>query len=491
MMRALVFLHRWLGVGLCLFFLVWFATGIGMMYWDFPAVTDRDRLARSPALDASAIVLSPQQAYATLRLAAPPDDARLGTFDLRPVYRFRAGRALHVVYADTGEPRTEASAAASMRRVAARWSGQREQDAATESIDAVDQWTVQGPLRTLRPLWKYSWPDGQQVYVAQSTGEVAQYTTRASRIGAYLGPIPHWLYFTPLRSRPSRWTAVVVWSSGIGTVAAMLGLAIGVSRYAPSKRYVLAGARTGIPYRGQKRWHMILGLIFGVGAATWAFSGMLSMDPFPALTDDAVRRRAAEAIGARLRGPVDLAAFDRKAPRAALAELAGLPIKELELTTFDARPAYVAALDGGETRVVPIDGAPRDAFDRDRIASIVADAVRPSAARIHLLDAYDAYYLDRRGERPLPVLRVELDDADRTRYYVDPRTARIAGSYSSRAWVTRWLYHGLHSLDFPWLYGHRPAWDVVVAAFMLGGTALSVTSLILASQVVGVRRRRS
>ena len=174
-------------------------------------------------------MLSPQQAYATLRLAAPPDDARLGTFDLRPVYRFRAGRALHVVYADTGEPRTEASAA-SMRRVAARWSGQREQDAATESIDAVDQWTVQGPLRTLRPLWKYSWPDGQQVYVAQSTGEVAQYTTRASRIGAYLGPIPHWLYFTPLRSRPSRWTAVVVWSIPIRPPSGIVGECGGIVR---------------------------------------------------------------------------------------------------------------------------------------------------------------------------------------------------------------------------------------------------------------------
>ena len=237
MMRGLVFLHRWLGVGLCLFVLVWFATGIGMMYWDFPAVTDRDRLARSPALDASAIVLSPQQAYAALRLAAPPDDARLGTFDLRPVYRFRAGRALQVVYADTGEPRTEASAA-SMRRVAARWSGQREQDAASESIDAVDQWTVQGPLRTLRPLWKYSWPDGQQVYVSQASGDVVQYTTTASRVGAYFGAIPHWLYFTPLRKHQPQWSRFVIWTSGIGTATALLGIVVGLWMYVPTTRAV-------------------------------------------------------------------------------------------------------------------------------------------------------------------------------------------------------------------------------------------------------------
>jgi len=51
--------------------------------------------------------------------------------------------------------------------------------------------------------------------------------------------------------------------------------------------------------------------------------------------------------------------------------------------------------------------------------------------------------------------------------------------------MSRWLYHGLHSLDAPWLYAHRPAWDIVVITFMLGGTALGVTSLILAWRVIG------
>ena len=52
--RVAIFVHRWLGVALCLLFLLWFASGIGMMYWDFPNVTAADRLERSPALDAAA-----------------------------------------------------------------------------------------------------------------------------------------------------------------------------------------------------------------------------------------------------------------------------------------------------------------------------------------------------------------------------------------------------------------------------------------------------
>ena len=51
--------------------------------------------------------------------------------------------------------------------------------------------------------------------------------------------------------------------------------------------------------------------------------------------------------------------------------------------------------------------------------------------------------------------------------------------------MNRWLYHGLHSLDFPWLYNYRPLWDIVVITFMVGGTALCVTSLVLAWRVLG------
>jgi hypothetical protein len=71
-----------------------------------------------------------------------------------------------------------------------------------------------------------------------------------------------------------------------------------------------------------------------------------------------------------------------------------------------------------------------------------------------------------------------------TRYYVDPGTATVVGQYSARGWVNRWLYNGLHSLDFPWLYNYRPLWDIVVITLMLGGTALCLTSLVMTWRVL-------
>ena len=47
------------------------------------------------------------------------------------------------------------------------------------------------------------------------------------------------------------------------------------------------------------------------------------------------------------------------------------------------------------------------------------------------MEEYDAYYLDRRGERPLPVIYARMNDAVSTRYYIDPRTARVVGNYSA------------------------------------------------------------
>jgi hypothetical protein len=215
---------------------------------------------------------------------------------------------------------------------------------------------------------------------------------------------------------------------------------------------------------------------------------MLSMDPFPTRGGGPPARARGDGVSLpqALRGHFVLGDFGVRHPREVLEALANPGVKELELAAFAGTPTYMATLPGGEARVVPLVGAPRMEFDRERIAEVVKRAVdAESLAEIRIVEQYDRYYLDRRRQRPLPVILVRLNDDAKTRYYIDPKTARVVGGYSSRNWVTRWLYHGLHSLDFPWLYNYRPLWDIVVIAFMLGGTALSVTSLILAWRVVG------
>ncbi len=474
--------HRWMGVTFCVLFSMWFVSGIVMMYWDYPDVGSEERLGRSPALDGSQIRITPEEAAARLQLAKP-SQMRIAMLDGRPVYRIFAGREQAAVYADDGQPVVELEPPMALR-IASAWVGQPASAAKFEGFNTEeDQWTVSGSFRDLRPLLKYSWPDGQEVYVSQVTGEVVQHTTRGSRIGAYFGAIPHWLYFTPLRKDGALWNKVVILSSGIGTLAAILGLLAGMLMFSPSKRYHFPEGSSSIPYAGQKRWHTMLGLVFGLTACTWVFSGMLSMEPFEWLSS----RADAVVAGALRGGPLRLARFAPKLPREALAEVASaLKVKELELTTFAGEPAYLARESPRRSRVIPVRGAPALEFDRTRIVELIAKSSLPRGlAEVRVVTDYEAYYLDRHHQRPLPVLFVRLNDSQDSMYYIDPSTARVVLGYTTHSRWNRWLYHGLHSIDLPWLYRHRPAWDILVLALMLGGTALCVTSL-----VIGWRRLR-
>ena len=93
------------------------------------------------------------------------------------------------------------------------------------------------------------------------------------------------------------------------------------------------------------------------------------------------------------------------------------------------------------------------------------------------LDQYDAYYYDRDGALSLPVLRVRYSDPQQTWLYFDPKRGTIARKEERLTRLNRWLYHGLHSLDFPFLYYKRPLWDIVVIVLSIGGIVLSATTL--------------
>ena len=476
----LVFFHRWLGVVFCLPFLLWFASGVVLMYRAFPSVSEADRLNHRTPLNASAIHLTPQQAYDRLPRAWPPESVRIVMVAGRPAYRFKVGRGESIVYADDGTVQDE-SQVDFARRVAAAWTGQPPFIADVEELTGRDQWTVSGEFRPLEPMRKFSWPDGEQVYVSTVVGDVVQYTTRASRMGAYFGAIPHWLYFTPLRKHARFWSRLVVGVSGMAVVAALLGILIGISVYSWGKVCGPGRVASAIPYIGLKRLHMILGLGFGVIATTWAFSGMLSMDPFPRLQGSLDQSGAQIEQG--LRGAtVPLRGFEEKPPQDALRQLEpSLKVKELELTSFAGEPIYLAKVSQNNVRIIPIHGQVAGEFEFLRIVNAVQRISQPAPVKeARVVPRYEAYYLDRHNRLPLPAIFVRLGDRNDSSFYIDPKTAQVVESYGSRSRWNRWLYHGLHSMDFPWLYAHRPAWDIVVLTLMTGGLGLGLTALLLA-----------
>jgi hypothetical protein len=128
----------------------------------------------------------------------------------------------------------------------------------------------------------------------------------------------------------------------------------------------------------------------------------------------------------------------------------------------------------------------RGLFSEESIVSRVREGFpEASVAHADMLPDYDAYYYDRAREAPLPVVRVKFADPDSTWVYVDGMS-RMVARFTWRERLERWIYHGLHSLDFPFWYFRRPLWDIGLVTLLGGGSMLS-----LAGAVIGFRRSRA
>jgi hypothetical protein len=249
------------------------------------------------------------------------------------------------------------------------------------------------------------------------------------------------------------------------------------------------------------KWHHYAGLLFGVITLTWAYSGLLSMGPFDwfrpvggrgpqqrsaprgegqdldAISIEGMRAAFASMSQAFVPKAMDLMEFQGKlywtadrAPDLAEADLWRSP----SLKPRDSRPAL-------QRRYVPV-ATPQDrpfaSFPREAMTEI-ARATMPGVAMKDAawLTAYDGYYYDPGGTRALPVLRIRYSDPQETWLYLDPARGGVVQRSEKITRLRRWLYQGLHSLDFPFLYYKRPLWDFVVIALSIGGLVLSATTL--------------
>jgi hypothetical protein len=385
------------------------------------------------------------------------------------------------------------------RAVAARFLGIDEHRfKSATTLEVVDQWTV-AQSRQL-PLHKFEVDDeaASQVYVSPQSGEVTLVTTRRSRALAWAGAIPHWFYITSLRANGPLWSKVVVWTAAVASVLALLGLLLGITQFRVPKPFRLS---TAIPYTGLMRWHYITGVIFGVFTLTWAFSGLLSMEPYEWTNASGLEVRRDVFTG----GAVDLSKFGAFDTAAWARVTAGRTLKEIDFVRIQDEPYFVAHVttdaspdtrardsygpqgdDPGSRLLVSAETMKvrTEPFSVDSLMARLTKALPDEQVRDYqLLDEYDSYYYARNRQAPLPVLRVRFADPAETWFYIDPVMSQIVGESHRLGRIERWLYHGLHSLDFGFWYDRRPLWDIGVITLCLGGLLSSALGFY-----VGVRR---
>ncbi len=472
--------HRWLALPSCLFFGIWFLSGVVMMYARMPELTEADRMLRLPDLDLSAASVFP----GAVASVAGPERITLGMLNGRPAYRIlpHKGRWFSI-YADDGSAVGALSGHAAIQSAATFSRVDPSQLSSKEEIADVDQWTVYPASRPYLPFHIVSGNDTTRTtyYVSAGTGAVYLTTTLRGRFLAWCGAIPHWWYITALRSNNSLWHWVMIVASGWGVLMSIFGFAAGVMRYSPSKRYRFPGPRySSVPHVGMKRWHYILGYGFGFITFTWILSGLFSMNPGnwspgPEASLDEIHAFAG--------APLDTKAFTVSPVRAWNIFSQCLHPKELELVMFNGQPYYLGRETPFNVRLLPATGSSPSCLDQVPLSQAVTAGSRATGGAavlsVDTLTGYDSYYYDRNHRKPLPVVRIRLADVKQTWLYVNPRTALIQARYTARSRWERWLYNGLHSLDFPFLAYHRPLWDVVVIVLSIGGFALSFTGIVL------------
>jgi uncharacterized iron-regulated membrane protein len=198
-----------------------------------------------------------------------------------------------------------------------------------------DQWTVTRRFDPHRPLYRIELADGAgtNVYVSSRTGEIVQDTTRTERAWNWLGAVPHWIYFAPLRKVADLWHQVVVWLSGPMIIGAIAGMWIGILRLRPGRA---AKGKSMTPHRGWMKWHHLGGLIGGLFLVTWIASGWLSMNPFKMFARSQITDAQRAAYAGRGSMPVLGVTSD------ALASAIGTVARELSFTWVGGTAVMVA-----------------------------------------------------------------------------------------------------------------------------------------------------
>lgn len=528
--------HRWLGIGMCLLFFLWFLSGMVMMYVGHPKLTWQERLEHLSPLEASQPLLSPADAFrqagihgtvTDLRLAnaragqpvyiaqvrpdskpapdAPRPEPHLVALDARtgallPPTDPATALASAQAYLEQGEPSHPSSSSAppasSPRQPSATAQGAPGKPL-YQGITVEDAHTHSAAMDLHRPLHKVLLPDADQtlLYISGTTGEVVRDAPRLERGFNYLGAWLHWLYL--FRDTAIDWTELIIWLSVIGIVSVISGFLSGIIRWRFSRPY-RSGSRS--PFApGALRWHHILGLIFALTTFTWIFSGLMSMNPWDIFeADDSI-------IDARRISSPDIQPSHATATPQALLASATTPVRELQWHTLLGKTRVKAI----RTHEVPPGSADQPVLlsartgkpynlEPERLRSALFTLQPGYPPRIDILRQDDFYYYSRaehtmgggRKPHPLPIWRVRYDDPNQTWLHIDPTTGQVLNEMDSYQRAERWLFALLHSWDWLPLLRNRPLWDIVMLVLAAGGLALSATGIWIAGHRLHIKTRR-
>ena len=471
---------------------LWFVSGVVMLFVGYPKLTTWDRLQHLPTLDRHLPYLAPTQ-------LAGIDHSHLQRLVLQaadghPYYvRQRADGKLTVFDALGGQIRQDFGADAALQAARVFLPGATPRYL---GITEEDRWTHSRGFNRHRPLHRVQMddPDHSLLYVSSQTGEVVLQAPLAQRRWNFVGAWLHWLYLFKNQPVDPIWSWTVIGLSFLCVLLAISGILVGIWRWRFSRPYQ-SGSRTPYPSRWM-RWHHRLGLGFAAITLSWIVSGLMSMNPLGMFSASLAPDLKAYADGSSDQSYLDVA------PQRLLQQLhrQGFDAVTLEWKQLAGRPYVLARDRADQSRLILQEQETLTIATQWPPAQLQAAAQRLlpyPVSSSHLLTDYDNYYYRRaphamRGDasRRLPALKLRFADPGATTVYIDVHSGDPVLSQDRTERSGRWLFSFLHSWDLaPML--HYATWRTAVLLLLsLGGLGLSGSAVVIGWRRLQTRFRR-
>lgn len=470
-------LHRIVGTIICLFLLMWFISGLVLIYHPFPDVSQSQKNEHMDVLPDSL----PNINAIISRL--PISEKEIKSIDVSKIqdqilFSFKTKDSLYTVTEKNNEPIKPISKE-SIYHIASKWV-----DAPISKIDTLydrEIWIMYSRYQKELPIYKLYFDDDlkHQLYISSKTGEVQQFTNRNERFWTWIGSIPHKFYIPALRKNTNTW----IWSLTIGGIAvvvlAITGLFYGT--YILIKRYKKR-RKIGNPYKKiWLKWHYTCGLIFGIFILTFGFSGAMALQKIPQW---AIKTHGDYRVSdSKFRGKgltVNKYILDYRKLKETYPE-----IKSIGWSHFRDIPVYNVV--NGDKEIA-INASSSEVEELHLTESDIEKAVIKLYGdvpySISLIDKYEEYYLSRTKELPLPVYKVEVNNEDKSCFYINPQNGEF--KYVNRAnRAKKWVFSGLHYLNIKYLIERPLLWTILIWTLCIGGSIVSLSGIYLAFRYAG------
>ncbi len=487
--------------------LLWFFSGLVMVYSGSTAVTQQDRLAHAQPIAVSDVnaLLSLGEAWRLSehqrgemkfsntmqshdhdkhnvssikpnQLNSKIIEARLTVLNNIPVWQIEddAGRhyALSALNGDIQNISTD-----SALQTSKTWIGKEATPQVIKIVEK-DLGTRMMMFDPYRPFIKVAIGDsaGTELDISSKTGEVTVVTTQLQRILAYSGEWLHYFRFLDSFGLSDYRKPILTWTSFTACFAVLVGLIVGWLRWRPG----WFGARTynkgqAQPYRESwSKWHFWLGLTGGMITLTWIVSGFLVNNPWEVFTKAKFsQQQLLQFQGGALSSEILALRPEKLLP-------GNMQTVELLMRSIGEQSYMRVYATTGTSLAIGRNG--QDAKEKTLLEAAQRLLPKAKVKDYALIANYDDFYYPNHRksetERPLPVLRVNFNDSANHRVYIDPTEGRVLLKIDNSRRVYRWLFFALHNWDLGTLYS-RPLWDVWMVLWSLIGLTLSITSLYI------------